>query len=122
MFKVGIGCDLQSKLNRIHKPIEPNHVLDLENFPPPDSPTDSARSSCTNCSKHCLFSESVVLQHPLACKAAMDDKDTFTVVWDSGASMCVSPDKKDFIGPINELPKPATIQGIGNNLRIEGVG
>ena len=36
--------------------------------------------------------------------------------------MCVSLDQKDFIGPIKKLPKPATIQGISNNLRIEGVG
>ena len=52
----------------------------------------------------------------------MNNKDTFTVIWDSGASMCVSPDKKDFIGPISKLPKPATIQAISNNLRIEGAG
>ena len=36
--------------------------------------------------------------------------------------MCVSPDKRDFIGPIRKLPKGANIQGISNNLKIEGSG
>jgi hypothetical protein len=68
------------------------------------------------------LSESVVLQHPKACQAAMATGDTFTVIWDSGASFCVTFDKKDFIGPIKALPKGSCIKGIANNLRIEGVG
>ena len=52
----------------------------------------------------------------------MDPSDTFTVVWDSGASMCVTFDKEDFVGPIQPLPSKSTINGIANNLRIEGKG
>jgi hypothetical protein len=41
---------------------------------------------------------------------------TFPVIWDSGASISITPDRKDFLGPITQL------QGIAKGLRIEGQG
>ena len=47
---------------------------------------------------------------------------TFPVIWDSGASISITPDRKDFVGPIN-TPGPITqLQGIAKGLRIEGQG
>ncbi len=47
---------------------------------------------------------------------------TFSVIWDSGASISITPDRKDFVGPIN-TPGPIThLQGIAKGLRIEGQG
>ena len=62
------------------------------------------------------------MQHPVACSLAMKPEDSFSIVWDSGASMCISPVKEDFIGEIKTLPKGAHITGIANNLKIEGYG
>jgi hypothetical protein len=46
----------------------------------------------------------------------------FPVIWDSGASISITPDCKDFVGPIN-TPRPITqLQGIAKGLRIEGQG
>lgn len=83
--------------------------------------TDNSSHTSTD-STSAWLTESVILQHPAACKAAMHDDDTFTIIWDSGASMCVSFDKKDFTGPITTLPHGSTISGISSTLKIEGIG
>ena len=36
----------------------------------------------------------VILQHPTACTVALDD--TYSVIWDSGASLCITNDKADY--------------------------
>ena len=82
----------------------------------------SASTRTSTDSTFAWFGESVILQHPAACRAAMRNDDTFTVVWDSGASMCVSFDRRDFIGNMQQLPKGSSIQGITNHLKIEGSG
>jgi hypothetical protein len=47
---------------------------------------------------------------------------TFPVILDSGASISITPDRKDFVEPIN-TPGPITqLQGIAEGLRIEGQG
>ena len=53
--------------------------------------------------------------------AAMNSDDTFSVIWDSGASMCISGDKRDFIGKIEPLTN-AVVKGIVSGLKIEGIG
>ena len=46
----------------------------------------------------------VILQHPQACNQCLQDQtDTCNAIWDSGASACVTNDKKDFIGPIKKM-------------------
>ena len=52
----------------------------------------------------------------------MATSSSFSVIWDSGASITITPNKDDFIGPI---VKPSTItqlKGIAKGLRIEGQG
>ena len=69
---------------------------------------------------------------PLALRAALSSpqvlnlcttkENTFQVIWDSGASMCVSPDKDDFVGPLTSAPWNLKLQGIAKGLRIKAVG
>ena len=61
----------------------------------------------------------VTLQHPQACAVKLSD--TFDVMWDSGASFCITNEKKDFIGPIKPI-KDATVNGINGPMAIIGSG
>ena len=54
--------------------------------------------------------------------AASHHKGWFSVIWDSGASLSVSPHREDFVGPIHKPPPNTTVQGLGKNLRIAGIG
>ena len=46
----------------------------------------------------------------------------FQVIFDSGASLAISPSKSDFIGEISPLPTPRFLGGMANGLRIDGIG
>ena len=61
----------------------------------------------------------VILQHPQACNVQL--KDAFNVIWDSGASFCITHDKRDFIGPIKQI-KDASVNGINGPMEIIGSG
>ena len=53
---------------------------------------------------------------------SMPEASTFPVIWDSGASISITHDRKDFVGTI-KAPGPITqLQGIAKGLRIEGQG
>ena len=46
----------------------------------------------------------VILQHPQACAQRLKDQtDTCNAIWDSGASVCITNDKKDFMTPITKI-------------------
>ena len=137
IFRTGLGTKMRHHVNHIHNHFSGSPTRfttasatpdSFENFnfirvpgsaTKPEVPVSAPSVPPTHLS---YFGESVVLQHPLACAAAMDKEDTFTIVWDSGASMCVSFDKNDFVGKLHSLPKGSQIRGIANNLRIEGYG
>ena len=61
----------------------------------------------------------VVLQHPTACDMSMSN--TYNIVWDSGASMCITNNKTDFVRPIAPI-KNAKVDGINSHMKLEGVG
>ena len=61
----------------------------------------------------------VMLQAPECCELALDD--SFDVVWDSGASMCISNNKNDFVGKIEPLTD-LQVDGISSQLELEGMG
>ena len=64
----------------------------------------------------------MALQAPHRFRNAMSTSAAFPVIWDSGASISITPERKDFIGPITD-PGPITqLQGIAKGLRIEGQG
>ena len=50
-----------------------------------------------------------------------DMKPAFSVVWDSGASLCVSPCKEDFVGPLNDPPANPT-NGVSGPVQVAGSG
>ena len=52
----------------------------------------------------------------------MGEKDVFSIIWGSGASMCVSFDKNDVVGSILKVRLGTTMKGITNGLRMEAVG
>jgi hypothetical protein len=62
----------------------------------------------------------IILQHPTACQAEMDTENSFTLIWDSGASACISSDKRDFKDGIK--PHSGQVTGIGSGMEIAGVG
>ncbi|KAI2492250.1 hypothetical protein MHU86_22314 [Fragilaria crotonensis] len=65
---------------------------------------------------------SVDLQATSSCSQDGNASFNVSVIWDSGASISITPDRKDFVGPIN-TPGPITqLQGIAKGLRIEGQG
>jgi len=61
----------------------------------------------------------VILQAPECCKLALED--SFDIVWDSGASMCISNDRNDFVGKIKPLTD-LQVDGILSQLKLEGIG
>lgn len=61
----------------------------------------------------------ITLQHPAACVA--NAKDSFSLVWDSGASMCISNDKADFEGNTKPIQQ-AKVDGVNSHLKLEGHG
>ena len=63
----------------------------------------------------------VLLSAPSKTLSTMDTNDKFTVIWDTGASISISPSKRDFI----KLTKPktrTTLNGISKGLKVEGEG
>ena len=65
----------------------------------------------------------MALQAPLRFRSSFVAKTTtYPVIWDSGASFSVSPDRNDFVGPITRPSTFTQLQGIAKGLRIEGHG
>lgn len=55
----------------------------------------------------------IMLQYPAACATHMND--TYHIVLDSGASMCITNNKSDFVGPIKPIQN-AKVDGINCHL------
>ena len=120
IFRAGLGTALRQQVNSLPVRV----CTSTPTAAPCSCPSTQAMTpdQSPNSPQAVYFGESIVLQHPRACSAAMNAQDTYTIVWDSGASFCVSFERRDFVGEIKKLPKGSCIQGISNNLRIEGIG
>ncbi|KAI2488999.1 hypothetical protein MHU86_25603 [Fragilaria crotonensis] len=64
-------------------------------------------------------SMNVALHAPSRFRNALSSDSTFPVIWDSGASVTISPNKDDFIGPIASPSTITQLKGIARGLRIE---
>ena len=64
----------------------------------------------------------VALQSPAQFRMNLPNKLTFPIIWDSGASISISPDKKDFVGPFKDLSIVTRLQGLAKGLAIKGEG
>ena len=105
IFGGQIGCKLQSHLsNRSPKFNNKRNCKIHSKF----NQLDQEENWLLNFHKHPTASG--MLTNTPACKAAMKEEDTHTVIWDSGASVNVSFDRKDFVGKIEKLPKGSVIK------------
>ena len=49
-------------------------------------------------------------------------KGNFKVIWDSGASLSITPDSRDFVGPITQPQMSSVLSGIVKGTQITGEG
>ena len=64
----------------------------------------------------------MALQAPTRFRNEMPKESTFRVIWDSGASVTVSPHRKDFVGEFSKPPIAIKLKGLAKGLNIEGQG
>ena len=62
------------------------------------------------------------LMSPSRFRSTLPKQSTFSVIWDSGASMSITHDKRDFVGPLKPPGLQTQLKGIAKGLRIEGHG
>ena len=61
-----------------------------------------------------------LLLAPHKAKAVMNERESFTIVWDSGASRCITNDLQDFVSP--PTPKRIHLGGLATGLHSEAEG
>jgi hypothetical protein len=64
----------------------------------------------------------MALQAPVKFRDSLPVGVAFNVIWDSGASISISNDKRDFVGEIKKPGLITQLKGIAKGLRIEGRG
>jgi hypothetical protein len=62
----------------------------------------------------------MVLQAPIRYNNEMPSGLPFDVIWDSGASITVSPNQSDFIGRYEKLSMMIKLAGLAKSLNIKG--
>jgi transposase InsO family protein len=64
----------------------------------------------------------MALQAPAKFRNALKKESTFSIIWDSGASISISPNKEDFVGPMTSPGIGTRLKGIVKGLSIQGKG
>jgi hypothetical protein len=64
----------------------------------------------------------MALQPPARFRNAMRKESTFSVIWDSGASISISSNRDDFVGPMSSAGMGVRLKGIVKGLPIQGQG
>jgi hypothetical protein len=64
----------------------------------------------------------MALQAPARFRNAMQKESTFSVIWDSGASISISSNRDDFVGPMTSAGMGIHLKGIVKGLPIQGQG
>jgi hypothetical protein len=54
----------------------------------------------------------MALQAPANFRNAIKKESTFSIIWDSGASISISPNKGDFVGPVTAADVGTRLEGI----------
>jgi hypothetical protein len=52
----------------------------------------------------------------------LKDEDTFSIIWDSGASICITHDTNDFVGKLQSPGTMTYLKGVSKGLHIAGKG
>ena len=105
--------DLSSITTSVH------HITltDVDNHAQPSSSSLTAL-----CSNPTAFTSAAQMGDINLLSPAYSSSKLFQVIFDSGASLAISPDKDDFVGNISPLPVERFLGGMANGLRIEGIG
>ena len=65
----------------------------------------------------------MALSAPLRFFGSMaHDPSTMQLIWDSGASVSITPNKDDFVGPLDKVPTNIKLNGLAKGLEIAGQG
>jgi hypothetical protein len=65
----------------------------------------------------------MALQAPARMREALEPKaNTSPIIWDSGASISITPDLSDFEGPVSPPGTATQLKGIAKGLQIKGQG
>ena len=64
----------------------------------------------------------MALMAPSKLRNSMRNDSTFPVIWDSGASISVSPNRDEFVGEYTKLPFYTQLLGLAKGARVEGQG
>ena len=64
----------------------------------------------------------MALQSPIRFQNAIPKESQHPVIWDSGASISISSDRKDFVGQYQKVPASVKLQGLAKGLHIAGQG
>lgn len=62
------------------------------------------------------------LQHPQKFRSEMPDDGVFQIVWDSGASISITFDQRDFQGTLEPFRSQLKLKGVSQGIKIEGQG
>ena len=60
--------------------------------------------------------------HREAVHEELRNSDRFSVIWDSGASICITNNKDNFIGDMIPPQNYSTVKGISTSLKLKGSG
>ena len=71
---------------------------------------------------HGHVSPQAAFMSPQRFRQAVKHKNSFSVIWDSGASISVTSDKNDFLGKIESVPVYMRLVGVARGLKIQGKG
>ena len=89
------------------------------------SPAYSAYMAQANLSERILSATQALraaFLSPTATGNHCNASDRYPVIWDSGASISISPHRSDFVGPLETPPIGIKLQGIAKGLTIQGIG
>ena len=64
----------------------------------------------------------MALQAPIKFRTARSKQSEYPIIWDTGASISITMDRGDFVGPIEQPGFITSVTGLSNGLRIEGKG
>ena len=90
----------------------------------------AARKIVTQVQMHCFEVQNpsnpatlcMALQAPTCYRSNMPKESSFPIIWDSGASISVTPHRSDFVGPYSKPPISLKLKGLAKGLNIVGQG
>jgi hypothetical protein len=98
-----------------------DHILDQQLCSPGYEEPLEDKIPCF-CITTAPFDDRVALLAPRKFCTALGPQGTYSFIWDSGASCCISSSLKDFVGPIKPWIRAGITNGITNGLSVHAKG